>query len=285
MNLKQNVYNILPFILNQGKPIGLQILLGIKDSLKIPYPFTYMFIVRLICFVGFAFITNWFLPSYNQTVAWIICEFYILYYLYIRFNTKHNIDTIHLRKLSSESKEDKLENKEDKIESNGLLKQTSSKRIERNLKFKIAPILIARVMDQYLIWTNMEKIADWLPSFLAIEEILLPLYFSYHIFDLTLATQGKSFGFRLNYFKDRWPYYMGYGFLMALTHYLGRYDLHILALIIATESTATIKEVPKHPKYARWLPHNGEKYNTDIDEILESGLLYVYEKFKKLFKK
>lgn len=136
-------------------------------------------------------------------------------------------------------------------------------------KFQSISMFIGKIMDYFVVWINLEKIGDWVP---VTDELLLPLYFSYHIFDSNLANTSKSFTFRLSYFRDRYPYYMGYGTLMTISYLMESYTIFTFLVIIASESRAVININEKHPKYSRWLPHNGRKYNTDCDEIMENGL-------------
>lgn len=146
--------------------------------------------------------------------------------------------------------------------------------------------LCAYIIDYWLVWSNLERLSEWVPLG---EDFLLPLYFSYHVFDLFLVSSGRSFGDRFDYFKERFPYFTGYGLLLTIFYLCDLSLCYCVMMIIMLNSHAIHMPHDKCPQYANYLPHITSKYDTDLEDVLEQCGQSIYnfltKRNGKLFKK
>ena len=120
--------------------------------------------------------------------------------------------------------------------------------------------LVARVICNYLIWCNLTEFLDF-------PVIPMAWYMAYYLLDHRLVIAGKPISFRLNYMLERFPYYIGLGLLSSLLQsYPG---LQLVAMVSVLISPSVNGHNPRHPRYARWMPHHAIRYTIDINDLIE----------------
>lgn len=116
----------------------------------------------------------------------------------------------------------------------------------------------------------MDQVEEWL--YFPIDLLLLSWSSSVWMFDLALTLENKDLSFRSSYFRDRCLYYIGYGFICGVSLYTKSYGCLTLFHIISLYSNSVVNDSNDKPRYARWIPHQGNKIPTEFDEWLEYGI-------------
>lgn len=121
--------------------------------------------------------------------------------------------------------------------------------------------LIARLICNSMIWYNLTEFFDF-------PIIPTAWYMAYYLLDHRLVIAGKTVSFRLNYMLERFPYYIGLGLLSSLLH--SHPGLQLIAMVSVLTSPSVNGHNPRHPMYARWMPHHAIRYTIDINDLIET---------------
>lgn len=141
--------------------------------------------------------------------------------------------------------------------------------LENCSKVPIVKIISSRLL-MILFFFGLEEFLDY--AIPPIDILIYSSFMSYYLFDLSLVMKNTTFSDRTSYFRDRFWFYCGYGFICTISLYFECYNTFTVAHFVALHSKKVMIKNEKAPKYARWLPHTSTKVPTSFYEFLELGI-------------